>query len=302
MYDVMIVGGGPAGMTAALYAARAGMKLLLLEGELIGGQASTTNRIENFPGFPGGTGGPELMMQFDAQLGQMDVYPQYEQVRELSLLGDVKKAVTKAGSYEARTVILAMGAARRRLGIPGEEQLNGRGISYCATCDGALYAGKRVAVVGGGHSAVEDTLYLAQRSDVLLIHRRDQLRAVSEDAQVALSHPRVQTAWNEQVISVDKNADGLLLTLQNSLDGAKHTELVSALFVAVGTDPKSDLIKDQVALTKDGYVQANEDTITSVPGVFVAGDLRAKPLKQVVTAVADGAVAATMTARYIIGG
>lgn len=298
----MIVGGGPAGMTAALYAARAGMKLLLLEGELIGGQASTTNRIENFPGFPGGTGGPELMMQFDAQLGQMDVYPQYEQVRELSLLGDVKKAVTKAGSYEARTVILAMGAARRRLGIPGEEQLNGRGISYCATCDGALYAGKRVAVVGGGHSAVEDTLYLAQRSDVLLIHRRDQLRAVSEDAQVALSHPRVQTAWNEQVISVDKNADGLLLTLQNSLDGAKHTELVSALFVAVGTDPKSDLIKDQVALTKDGYVQANEDTITSVPGVFVAGDLRAKPLKQVVTAVADGAVAATMTARYIIGG
>ncbi len=302
MYDTIIVGGGPAGLAAGLYAVRAGLSAVLLERELIGGQASTTDRLENYPGFPGGIGGPELMMQFERQATELGLQIRYERTDSLSLDGPVKRAATNAGAYEARTVILAMGASRRPLGIENEQQLLGRGISYCATCDGAFYIDKRVAVVGGGDSAAEDALYLAQRSDVLLIHRRGELRVQGKQAEALLKHPRVRFAWNSVVRSAAAAEGGLLVSVEDVKSGQKRAESVAGLFVAIGTDPNTQLIKELLALDSQNYIRAGEDTRTCLPGVFAAGDLRTKPLKQVVTAVSDGAVAATMAARYVMEG
>lgn len=302
LYDLVIIGGGPAGLGAGLYAVRAGLKALLVERELIGGQASTTDAIHNYPGFPGGIGGPELMMQFEAQASGLGLEIGYESATS-ALLDDPVKRIDLGGRIvEARTVILAMGASRRKLGIENELALTGRGISYCATCDGAFYANRRVAVVGGGNSAVEDALYLAQRSDVLLIHRRDELRAMGQGAKALLSHPRVQFAWHTGVQAVDPIDGGLQLTLIDTITGQPRTETVAGLFVAIGTVPNTDLVKGQLALDGEGYIPASEDTGTELPGVFAAGDIRQKPLRQVATAVGDGAVAATMAAKYLIEG
>ncbi len=295
MYDVMIVGGGPAGLTAGLYAARAGLKAILMEQMFVGGQASTTDKLENYPGFPDGIGGPELMMQFEQQAVSAGLEIRYEPVESLELAGEVKKARTASGEVEAKTAILCMGAGRSLLGVPGEQELTGRGVSYCATCDGALYRNKRVAVVGGGDTAMEDALYLARVCEkVTLIHRRDQLRAVGRQADAVRSHEKIEILYNTRVEKVEKAGKGLTLRLNG-----ERTLDVDGVFVAIGTRPESALIAGQVETDPAGFVLAGEDTHTSLAGVFAAGDLRKKPLRQVITAASDGAVAAYEALDYI---
>ncbi len=295
LYDVMIIGGGPAGLTAGLYAARAGLKAVLLEQMFVGGQASTTDKLENYPGFPDGIGGPELMMQFEQQAVNAGLEIRYEPAEKLELEGEIKRAHTAGGMIEAKTAILCMGAGRRMLGVPGEEKLTGRGVSYCATCDGALHRGKAVAVVGGGDTAMEDALYLARICErVTLIHRRDQLRAVGHRAKAVLANEKIEILYSSRIEGIEQAEAGVRLNLND-----ERTLDVSALFVAIGTKPESGLVEGQVELTEDGYVAAGEDTKTSVPGVYAAGDLRKKPLRQVVTAASDGAVAAYQAAEYI---
>lgn len=298
--DILIVGGGPAGLTAGIYASRAGMRSIVLESGFAGGQASTTDRIENYPGFPEGVGGMELMMAFEQQysrLGGGEV--RYDGVQSLNL--EEKTAVTAAGEViSARAVILCMGAEPRKLGVPGEVELTGQGVSYCATCDGMFFRGKTVAVVGGGDTAVEDAAYLKRLATVKVIHRRDELRAASRAGEALMADPDVEKLLSHTVEKIEKQ-DGLLcLTLKDLKSGQVRTLAVDGLFVAVGTQPRTELVRGQLALDGAGYVVAGEDTRTGIPGVFAAGDLRARPLKQVITAAADGAVAATMAIRYVL--
>lgn len=297
VYDVIIVGGGPAGLTAGLYAVRAGLTALLLERELIGGQASTTDRLENYPGFPGGVGGPELMMQFEQQASELGLEIRYEPAERLELMGEEKRVVLAGETLQARAVILCMGASRRPLGLPNEQALVGRGLSYCATCDGAFYRGRPVAVVGGGDTAVEDALYLARASHVSLIHRRDQLRAAGLGVKRLTENPSVDLLLCRIVTAAEPIEGGLRLTLQDVRDGQKSRLEVAGLFAAVGTVPNSELARGQVETDAAGCIVAGEDTRTSLPRVYAAGDVRAKALRQVVTAVADGAVAASMAVR-----
>lgn len=298
--DILIVGGGPAGLTAGIYASRAGMRSIVLESGFAGGQASTTDRIENYPGFPEGVGGMELMMAFEQQYGRLGGGEvRYDGVQSLNLAE--KTAVTAAGEViSARAVILCMGAEPRKLGVPGEAELTGQGVSYCATCDGMFFRGKTVAVVGGGDTAVEDAAYLKRLATVKVIHRRDELRAASRAGEALMADPDVEKLLSHTVEKIERQ-DGLLcLTLKDLKSGQVRTLAVDGLFVAVGTQPRTELVRGQLALDGAGYVVAGEDTRTEIPGVFAAGDLRARPLKQVITAAADGAVAATMAIRYVL--
>ena len=294
MLDVAIVGGGPAGLTAGLYCARAGLSCALFERLMAGGQASTTNVLENYPGFPGGIGGPELMMKFVEQAEEAGLSVEYEDVLSLDLAGREKALFLEGREVRARSVILAVGAQRARLGVPGEEEFAGRGVSYCATCDGAFYAGKRVAVIGGGDTAIEDALYLSARSHVTLIHRRAQLRATGRAAQRARENRNIEFCLGAPPERIEKSGDGLAVVLAN---GARVE--ADGVFIAVGTRPETGLVAGQVELDGAGYILAGEDTRTSADGVFAAGDARKKPLKQVATAVGDGATAAAMALKYV---
>ncbi len=298
-YQVIILGGGPAGLTAGLYAARSGLKALLLEGNLPGGQASTTNELENYPGC-GRTGGPELMMKFVEQALSAGLEIQYQGVLQAQL--DKRAVVTRQQRYQGQALILATGATRRKLGAAGEEALAGRGVSYCATCDGALYRGKPVAVVGGGNTAAEDALYLAGLGcPVTLIHRRDALRADQALGRRLAENPLVTFAWDSVVERMEPAGEGLQLALRQVKTGQSARLPVAGCFVAVGTQPQTELFAGQVEMDGAGYVLAGEDTRTSLPGVFAAGDLRRKPLRQVITAAADGAVAASQALQYLRG-
>ncbi len=291
MIDLAIVGGGPAGLTAALYAARAGLSAVVFEGLFSGGQAATTAHIENYPGFPKGIGGPELAMLMEEQARAAGAEMRYESVSALTLAGDVKSVHTTAGDAAARAVVLCMGATPRKLGVDGEDRLAGMGVSYCATCDGALFRGKPVAVVGGGNTALEDALYLARLCPIVyLIHRRNELRA--DAALQARMHamPGIVPYLNAKVAVL--NGERALTALTLDTDQGERQVQASALFVAVGTQPRGELCRGQVDMTAEGYVRAGEDGRTSLPLVFAAGDLRKKPMRQIVTAMADGANAA----------
>ncbi len=292
MYDIAIVGGGPAGLTAGLYAARAGWKTVLLERGLPGGQAATTDRLENYPGFPEGVGGPELMMAFADQAARFGMETHYANVRKIGL--EHKCLTLDDGELEARALILALGATPRKLDVPGEAENIGRGVSYCATCDGAFYRGKRVAVVGGGDTAVEDALYLSRFAHVTLIHRRDRLRAMGAQVEKLRQNSQVEMLLGFTVSQIERDAEGLLLRLSGD-----RTLRVDGLFVAVGVVPQTGLLAGALSLDDAGYILAGEDTKTSVPGVFAAGDCRKKPLRQVSTAVGDGATAAYMASAYL---
>lgn len=296
--SLAIIGGGPAGLTAGLYGARAGLETVLFEAGFPGGQASTTDALHNYPGFPGGIGGPELMSSFMQQAEEAGMQTEYAGVNSLSLSAERKIITTETGNqFEADAVILCMGAKARKLDIPGEEMNIGRGVSYCATCDGALYRDKDVVIVGGGNTAVEDGLYLARTcKSVTLIHRRDELRAAGHDVERLKALPNVRFLLKETVASIEHSDGRLLLQL-----GSGDTLSADGLFVAVGTVPQTELVAGQVSLTEQGYISAGEDTLTSIPGVFAAGDIRVKPLRQVITAASDGAVAATAAAAYIAG-
>lgn len=300
MLDVMIIGGGPAGMTAGLYASRMGLKAAVFEKLMTGGQASTTNIIENYPGFARGIGGPELMMEFQQQAEKAGCEVRYDDVLQLELNGDIKTAKTASGFIRARTAILCMGAQARKLGVLGEDRLRGRGVSYCATCDGAFYRGKSVAVVGGGNTAAEDALYLSQLCEhVYLIHRRDSLRADAALVNHLKEKSNIEIIWDSVVTQLNGYDTLETVTLRNVKTGSDATIAVAGVFVAVGQVPGSDLVRGMVDLDSAGYIIASEDTLTSLRGVYAAGDIRTKPLRQVVTAAADGAVAAAAAGNYL---
>lgn len=299
-FDILIIGGGPAGYTAALYGARAGRSVLLLEKLAPGGQMGTTDVIDNYPGFPQGVNGFQLAMDMKACAERFGALTKLEAATGLELAGEVKTVHTKKGGYEARTVILATGAQPRELGVPHERELRGRGISYCATCDGMFYRGKDVAVIGGGNTAVADALYLSKLcGKVTLIHRRDQLRAPDSQRTLLEQAGNVEFLWDGRVEEFLYGERLTGLKVANVKTGESQVLDCAGAFVAVGQVPETDLFAGQVELDEAGYVLAGEDCQTNVPGVFAAGDLRKKPLRQIVTAAADGAVAAQMAEEYL---
>ena len=298
--DVLIVGGGPAGYTAALYAARSGLTTLVLEGTAPGGQLATAESVENYPGEPQAVKGwylAERMRQGAERSGAATVLAR---VTALRLPGPKKLAETEAGTFAGRALIYAAGAFPRRLGIPGEERLLGRGVSFCAACDGAFFRGRDVAVVGGGNSAVSEALTLSRLCrQVTVVHRRDTLRAERQGVQALEQAGNVRFLWNAAVeaITGDKAVAGL--QYRDLVSGRQALLPCAGVFVAIGRQPETTLLAGQLPLDPAGYVSADETTATAVPGVFAAGDVRSKRLRQVVTAAADGAVAAHMAAAYL---
>ncbi|GHU68413.1 thioredoxin reductase [Clostridia bacterium] len=295
-YDVVIVGGGPAGLTAGLYAARAGLSTLLLEKMFTGGQAATANHVENYPGFDGGIGGPELTMAMERQAAKAGMVTRNAGVSKLELKGDEKLITLEDGTViTAQAVILAMGARPRKTGVDGEEELRGRGVSWCATCDGFMMRGKNAVVIGGGNTAAEDALYLAGICEhVTIVHRRAELRADKALARRLLDHPKVSILWDHVVRAFEGEDKLRSIEIENVSNHERTSLPADGVFVAIGEDPDTGLVKDEVKVNREGYVIAGEDTRTNLARVYAAGDLRAKPLRQIVTAAADGAVAATV--------
>lgn len=300
MYDVIIIGAGPAGLSAGIYAARAGLKTLIIERLFSGGQISTSFEIENYPGFTV-IGGADIGFKMEEHAKKAGAEFKNTEVLSVSLNGKVKIIKTSSEELEAKSVILAMGAKRREIGAQNEQRFYGQGVSYCATCDGAFYKNKTVAVVGGGNTALEDALYLANLcSKVYLIHRRDEFRGVKVLSDNVKKASNIELLLNKKVDSINGENTVSTLTLTDTKTSEKSEIKVDGLFVAVGTVPETVLVKDIIALDENGYIKAGEDCKTNIEGVFAAGDLRLKPLKQVITAASDGAVAATAAAAYII--
>ena len=301
-YDLVIIGGGPAGYTAALYSARAGLRTLLVEKMSAGGQMGLTNQIDNYPGFPDGVDGIELADRMQLQAERNGAQTLYAEVTALQLQGDVKRVETTEGSLEAKAVVIATGANPRPLGLEQEQALTGRGVHYCAHCDGMFYRGKTVAVVGGGNSAVADALHLSRLAKkVYLIHRRDRLRSERIQEQALQEAENVEIRWNTTVAALQENGRLQGVVLQDVHSGAETELALDGLFISVGRVPVTELVRGQLELDATGYIVADETTRTSVPGVFAVGDVRTKALRQVVTAVADGAAAAHFADAYLHG-
>lgn len=292
MYDVIIIGGGPAGMTAAIYASRAGLSLLVLEKGFAGGQMATTPEVENYPGIEK-ISGIELAMNMERHAKKLNGEFKNESVTELIPGERFHTVVTESARYEGKTVILALGAKRRKLGVEGEERLSGRGVSYCATCDGGFFRNRDVCVVGGGNTALEDALYLAGICNkVYLIHRRDEFRAYQSFVDAVESNKKIELVRSAVPVNIS-GGDLVESILVRDIKTGRMREIpVAGVFIAVGTIPDTEIIRGKVALTPSGYVAAGEDTHTSIPGIYAAGDLRQKPIYQIITACADGAVAA----------
>ncbi|MDK8273673.1 thioredoxin-disulfide reductase [Varibaculum cambriense] len=293
--DIIIIGSGPAGYTAAIYTARAGLNPLLIAGEVTaGGALMNTTEVENFPGFPEGIQGPDLMANMLAQAERFGCEILYEDALELSLTGEEKQVVTSEGQYRARRVILAMGSEYRKLNVPGEAELSGRGVSYCATCDGFFFKDQHLAVVGGGDSAMEEALFLTKfAKKVTVIHRRDQLRASQIMAERAEANPKIDFAWNSTIAQINGENKVESLTLQSTVDGKESTLDATGVFVAIGHEPRSQLVKGQVDLDEAGYVRVNEPgTATNLKGVFACGDLVDHTYRQAITAAGSGCRAA----------
>ncbi len=293
IYDVIVIGGGPGGYTAALYAARANLSVLVLEKLTPGGQMGTTDRIDNYPGFPQGVNGFELATLMKQQAERFGVKTKTREVLSADLTADPKVLHTKKEDYLARAVVLAMGASPRELGLPNEQALRGRGVSYCATCDGMFYRDKTVAVVGGGNTAVADALYLSRIcKKVYLIHRRDELRASKVYLDPLQKAENIEFVWNAVTTEILADEAVTGVKVRDKLTGETRELAVDGVFVAVGRVPENGILQGQVELDAAGYVPADETTRTNVPGVYVVGDLRTKELRQVITAAADGAIAA----------
>lgn len=299
-YDVIIIGGGPAGYTAALYAVRAGLKTIVLEKLSAGGQIALTSQVDNYPGFEDGIDGFELGEKMQLGAERFGAETELAEVYGMNLEGAIKEVDTSEGIYYGRTVILATGAVPKELGIPKEQSLVGRGINYCAACDGMFYKGKTVVVVGGGNTAVADAILLSRiAKKVIVVHRRDELRSekVSHDALKSMKN--VEFCWNSTVeqILFDKKVTGL--RIKDVKTGELKDLYCDGVFVSIGRKPATELVEGVVDLDDAGYVLADETTRTNIPGVFAAGDVRTKALRQVVTAVADGAMAAHFAEEYL---
>ena len=300
IYDVIVIGGGPAGYTAAMYAARSGLSTLILEKMSVGGQMTQTTQIDNYPGFDEGIDGFSLGMKMQSGAERFGAETVYAEVQSVKLEGPVKEIETSEGPFRSRSVIIAAGAGHRPLGLPEEEALIGRGVAYCAACDGMFFRGKTVAVVGGGNSAAADALQLSRiAKKVILIHRRDTLRA--EKAYHAALHQadNVEFLWNSAVKAFHHGDVLTGLSVQNLLSGESQDLEVDGVFISIGRAPATDLFRGQLTLDDGGYILADETTRTNLPGVFAAGDIRSKPLRQIVTATADGAVAAHFAQMYL---
>ncbi|MCI5873834.1 MAG: thioredoxin-disulfide reductase [Clostridiales bacterium] len=300
MYDMIIIGSGPAGLAAAIYGQRAKLSVLVIEKQpMSGGQIVNTPDVDNYPGMPG-VGGFELASRFRAHADTMGAEVIVGEVTALELSGDVKKVTTEAMTYEGKTVVIATGATHRKLGVPGEEQLVGAGVSYCATCDGAFFRGKEVAVIGGGDVALEDALFLSRISrKVYLIHRRDELRGAKSLQEKVFEAENIEIIWDTVVEAIEGEGSVERLALRQMKTGEKSSLPVQGAFVAVGIQPNSDLFQGLVDMDESGYIQAGEDGVTGTPGVFVAGDVRTKRLRQVITAASDGANAVTSVEHYL---
>ena len=299
MYEVAIIGGGPAGLTAALYTARSGRKTVIIERAIPGGQAALTSLIENFPGFPEGISGPELMMKFYEQASQFGAEMITEDVISADLGNEVKVIKTIDRTIEAKSVIIASGAQAKELGVEGEERFLGRGVSYCATCDGAFFKDKRVAVVGGGDSAIEEAVFLTKfATEVNIIHRRDELRAAKILQERALDNPKINFIYNTVVEEIKGNRGVEKMLLKNIHSGEVREETMDGVFVFIGTVPNTRWLEG-IDLSAGGYIQTDDFLKTNLPGVFAAGDVREKFLRQVSTAVGDGATAAMSVERYL---
>ena len=300
IYDMLIIGGGPGGYTAALYAARAGLDVMVLEKLSAGGQMALTTQIDNYPGFEEGVDGFTLGEKMQAGAERFGAQSEYAEVYSLDLSGEIKKAVTSEGDFYGRTLVLATGASPRKMGVPEEDQMVGRGVAYCAACDGMFYKDKTVIVVGGGNTAAADAMVLSRIcKKVIVVHRRDTLRAPKIYHEPLMKTSNVEFIWDSRVTKLLHGDKLTGVEVENVKTGEKSTIDAEGVFVSVGRIPATDLVKDLIPLDDQGYVLADETTRTEVPGVYAVGDIRAKALRQVVTAVADGAVAAHFAEEYI---
>lgn len=298
--ELIIIGGGPGGMAAGLYAGRAELKTVLLEKGMTGGLAATTAHIENYPGFPAGIGGMELAAQMDEQARKFGVEIKNAQVEKLSRVGEGFTLQTDDGEFSAGSVILATGASPSFLGVPGEKELYGRGVSFCATCDGAFFRDQVVVVVGGGDAAVEEAMFLTRfASKVYVVHRRGELRATKIIQDRAFKNSKLEFIWHSKVDEIRGVSRVEEVVIKDVRSAQTQVLKAGGIFIYVGNRPNSELVADLVALDGQGYVLTDDDMRTNVAGLFAAGDVRRKSLRQVITAVADGAVAAVSAEKYL---
>ena len=303
IYDMIVVGGGPGGYTAALYAARAGLDTVILEKLSAGGQMALTEQIDNYPGFEDGIDGFSLGEKMKRGTERFGVETKLAEVLSLDLSGTVKKAETSEGPLFARTIVLATGAGPRELGIEGEQELIGKGVNYCAACDGMFYKNKTVVIAGGGNTAAADALILSRIcKKVIVVHRRDTLRATKIYHEPLMKAENVEFRWDSEIIELLHDEKVIGIRLRNVKTGEETTLACDGVFVSIGRKPSSELVKDQVEVDPAGYIIADESTRTNIPGVFAVGDVRTKALRQVVTAVADGATAVHYAEEYLAGG
>lgn len=300
IYDMIIIGGGPAGYTAALYGARAGLDVIILEKMAPGGQMALTGQIDNYPGFEDGIDGFALGMKMQQGAERFGARTVQAEVTSVDLKFHIKEIHTTEDVYHGKTVVIATGADPRALDVPGEQELRGRGVHYCAHCDGFFYREKTVVVVGGGNSAVADALYLSRVAEkVILVHRRDALKATKIYQEQIMNTANVEICWNsavEEILYEDKVRG---VKLKDTQSGEIRSLSCDGIFVSIGRNPVTDLVEGQLLLDENGYIIAGENTETSISGVFAAGDVRSKALRQVVTAVADGAVAVHFAEEYL---
>ena len=303
IYDMIVVGGGPGGYTAALYAARAGLDTVVLEKLSAGGQMALTQQIDNYPGFEDGIDGFSLGEKMKRGTERFGVETKLAEVLSLDLSGTVKKAETSEGPLFARIIVLATGAGPRELGIEGEQELIGKGVNYCAACDGMFYKNKTVVIAGGGNTAAADALILSRIcKKVIVVHRRDTLRATKIYHEPLMKAENVEFRWDSEIIELLHDEKVIGIRLRNVKTGEETTLACDGVFVSIGRKPSSELVKDQVEVDSAGYIIADESTRTNIPGVFAVGDVRTKALRQVVTAVADGATAVHYAEEYLAGG
>lgn len=301
LYDVIIIGGGPAGLTAGIYCARARFKTLMIEKMVPGGQVMTAFMIENYPGFPEGIQGPDLMEKFIEQGKRFGLETDSGSVEKITVEGDIKIIYLEDRILKCKAVIIATGAAPVKLNVPGEGLYTGRGVSYCATCDGAFFRNQEVAVIGGGNSALSEAFFLTRlASRVHIIHRRDKLRADAIVQEEAHANPKISFIWDTVVEAVDGDESGMTrLKLRNVKSDAISELPAQGVFIYVGMHPNTEFLNGLIELTPDGYINADEEGKTTVPGIFAAGDVRKKELRQIATAVGDGAAVSFAVERYL---